>query len=147
MAEEKVNPATAARVHVDGAEPRPSHSSAPVHPDEKGAMAGEWTEPVPDAKVPETEDVKGEEDLYRPLVMDPNIPHEENILTVRAVVVGCMLGSLVNASNLYLGKSSQPIVFQMKLFPRGKPCPKDHCARRLREWGRIGTRGPGDRPC
>ena len=44
-----------------------------------------------------------EEDLYAPLKMDPNIPHEENPLTVRAVVVGCLLGFLVNASNLYLG--------------------------------------------
>lgn len=98
MAEEKVAPVT-----VAGAEPRPSYTGSAVHPDEKGAMGGEWTEPVVDTKVPETEDVKGEEDLYRPLVMDPNIPHEESILTVRAVVVGCILGSLVNASNLYLG--------------------------------------------
>ncbi|KAF4856798.1 putative metal-nicotianamine transporter YSL5 [Colletotrichum siamense] len=101
MAEEKVAPVTATR--VDAAEPRPSYTGSAVHPDEKGAMGGEWTEPVVDTKVPETEDVKGEEDLYRPLVMDANIPHEENILTVRAVVVGCILGSLVNASNLYLG--------------------------------------------
>jgi hypothetical protein len=45
-----------------------------------------------------------EEDLYRPLAMDPNIPSEENPLTIRAVVTGCILGSLVCASNLYLGK-------------------------------------------
>ncbi|KAK4234250.1 OPT oligopeptide transporter protein-domain-containing protein [Achaetomium macrosporum] len=44
-----------------------------------------------------------EEDLYRPLLMDPSIPHEENPLTIRAVVTGCILGSLVCASNLYLG--------------------------------------------
>ena len=37
--------------------------------------------------------------------MDPEIPHEDNPLTVRAVVVGCILGGLVNASNLYLGRS------------------------------------------
>ncbi|KAI1822520.1 OPT oligopeptide transporter protein-domain-containing protein [Xylaria intraflava] len=42
-------------------------------------------------------------DLYVPLKMDPNIPFEENPLTVRAVVVGIALGVLVNASNLYLG--------------------------------------------
>ncbi|KAH7377059.1 oligopeptide transporter [Plectosphaerella cucumerina] len=47
------------------------------------------------------EEPKGEEDLYRPLKMD-NIP-EGNPLTIRAVVVGCILGSLVNASNVYLG--------------------------------------------
>jgi hypothetical protein len=44
-----------------------------------------------------------EEDLWLPLKMDPNIPHEENPLTFRAVAVGCLLGALVNASNLYLG--------------------------------------------
>lgn len=46
-----------------------------------------------------------EEDLYLPLKMDPNVPHEENPLTIRAVAVGCLLGFLVKASNLYLGMS------------------------------------------
>ena len=45
-----------------------------------------------------------EEDLYTPLVMVAEIPYEENPLTIRAVVTGCLLGCLVNASNLYLGK-------------------------------------------
>jgi OPT family oligopeptide transporter len=44
-----------------------------------------------------------DEDLFRPLIMDPSIPVEANPLTIRAVVVGCLLGSLVCASNLYLG--------------------------------------------
>ncbi|KAM0326716.1 hypothetical protein ACHAQA_006589 [Verticillium albo-atrum] len=44
-----------------------------------------------------------EEDLYRPLKMDADLPPEGNPLTIRAVVVGCILGSLVNASNVYLG--------------------------------------------
>ncbi|KAK3364675.1 OPT oligopeptide transporter protein-domain-containing protein, partial [Lasiosphaeria hispida] len=38
-----------------------------------------------------------------PLVMDPNIPHEPNPLTLRAIAVGCLLGSLVSHSILYLG--------------------------------------------
>ncbi|KAI1844739.1 hypothetical protein JX266_009195 [Neoarthrinium moseri] len=42
-------------------------------------------------------------DLYVPLKMEADIPHEPNPLTIRAVVVGILLGSLVNASNLYLG--------------------------------------------
>lgn len=61
-----------------------------------------------EAKV-ENDDLKSEagevveEDLWKPLVMDSNIPHEANPLTFRAVFVGCLLGTLVNASNLYLG--------------------------------------------
>ncbi|KAF3347870.1 hypothetical protein VD0002_g2752 [Verticillium dahliae] len=43
------------------------------------------------------------EDLYLPLKMDADLPPEGNPLTIRAVVVGCILGSLVNASNVYLG--------------------------------------------
>ncbi|KAK3328775.1 OPT oligopeptide transporter protein-domain-containing protein [Apodospora peruviana] len=44
-----------------------------------------------------------EEDLYTPLIMDADIPDEGNPLTIRAVVTGIVLGSLVGASNLYLG--------------------------------------------
>jgi hypothetical protein len=42
-------------------------------------------------------------DLYKPFPIDETIPFEEHILTFRAVVVGIVLGCLVNASNLYLG--------------------------------------------
>ncbi len=49
-----------------------------------------------------------EEDLYKTLPMDPSIPYEENPLTLRAVVIGCVLGSLVCASNLYLGGFCSP---------------------------------------
>ncbi|AEO59502.1 hypothetical protein MYCTH_2307857 [Thermothelomyces thermophilus ATCC 42464] len=70
--------------------------------------------PVEDATELKTHDVSvekapteveevDEEDLYRPLAMDPSIPHEENPLTFRAVFTGCVLGLLVCASNLYLG--------------------------------------------
>ena len=55
-------------------------------------------------KVGTETDGEEEDDLYRPLIMDASIPHEENPLTVRAVVIGCILGSLVCASNLYLGE-------------------------------------------
>jgi hypothetical protein len=44
-------------------------------------------------------------DLYRPLPMDPGLPVEEHILTFRSIVVGCILGGVTNASNLYLGES------------------------------------------
>jgi hypothetical protein len=56
-----------------------------------------------DVKI-EVEEEEEELDLYKPLVMDPGIPHEPNPLTFRAVATGCVLGALVNASNLYLGK-------------------------------------------
>ncbi|KAF3934514.1 hypothetical protein ABW19_dt0205842 [Dactylella cylindrospora] len=42
-------------------------------------------------------------DPYTPFPIDPSQLPEEHILTVRAVVLGCALGALVNASNLYLG--------------------------------------------
>jgi hypothetical protein len=45
-------------------------------------------------------------DLYAPFPIDPNVPHEDNPLTIRAVIVGMILGTLVNASNLYLGMFS-----------------------------------------
>ncbi|KAK1780627.1 OPT oligopeptide transporter protein-domain-containing protein [Copromyces sp. CBS 386.78] len=44
-----------------------------------------------------------EEDLFAPLKMDASVVHEENPLTIRALVVGIVLGCLVSASNLYLG--------------------------------------------
>ncbi|KAH6655211.1 OPT oligopeptide transporter protein-domain-containing protein [Truncatella angustata] len=42
-------------------------------------------------------------DLYQPLPNIEGVAEEENPLTVRAIVVGVILGSLVNASNIYLG--------------------------------------------
>lgn len=42
-------------------------------------------------------------DLYVPLPMDLGLQEEGNILTIRAVFIGVILGALVNASNLYLG--------------------------------------------
>ncbi|EPS39592.1 hypothetical protein H072_6670 [Dactylellina haptotyla CBS 200.50] len=42
-------------------------------------------------------------DPYSPFPIDLSQPDEGNILTVRAIVLGCALGALVNASNLYLG--------------------------------------------
>ncbi|PKS10907.1 hypothetical protein jhhlp_002665 [Lomentospora prolificans] len=42
-------------------------------------------------------------DLFSPFPPLKGVQHEENPLTVRAVIVGIILGSLVNASNVYLG--------------------------------------------
>ena len=59
----------------------------------------------------QTDDLKTEEDgddvvhdLFTPFPPLKGLPHEENPLTVRAVIVGIILGSLVNASNVYLGE-------------------------------------------
>lgn len=38
-----------------------------------------------------------------PFPIDPHAPIEDYALTVRAIVVGCCLGSVVGASNIYLG--------------------------------------------
>ncbi|KAI0382777.1 oligopeptide transporter [Hypomontagnella monticulosa] len=50
-----------------------------------------------------TEDVEPDLDLYVPLDMDGSIVDQHDPLTIRAVIIGIILGSLVNASNLYLG--------------------------------------------
>ena len=38
-----------------------------------------------------------------PFPLDPSIPDEDNALTGRAIIVGCVLGAFVGASNIYLG--------------------------------------------
>ncbi|OTA60059.1 oligopeptide transporter [Hypoxylon sp. EC38] len=47
--------------------------------------------------------IEADLDLYVPLNMEGGIADEHDPLTIRAVIVGIILGSLVNASNLYLG--------------------------------------------
>ena len=81
---------------------------------EKGAVGGEWTgiEPTVDEAKIEREEAEEELDLYVPLVMDPSIAREDHILTARAIIVGCILGCLVNASNLYLGKTSGHLILK-----------------------------------
>lgn len=51
-----------------------------------------------------------ESDPFVPFPVDPNAPEEphDRILTVRAIAVGCILGALVNASNVYLGTAPPP---------------------------------------
>jgi hypothetical protein len=47
-------------------------------------------------------------DLFTSFPPIKGVAVEENPLTVRAVVIGIILGSLVNASNVYLGESHVP---------------------------------------
>ena len=67
----------------------------PMHPTPRGEHdQGSLKEELIEEETP---------DLYKPFPIDETIPFEEHILTIRAVVVGVVLGCLVNASNLYLG--------------------------------------------
>lgn len=43
-------------------------------------------------------------DIFKPLPPLEGVPAEPHPLTMRAVLVGVVLGSLVNASNVYLGE-------------------------------------------
>lgn len=58
-----------------------------------------------DGKVDIGDGEEEELDLYVPLKMHDGLAYERNPLTARAVVVGILLGCLVNASNLYLGNN------------------------------------------
>ncbi len=91
---------TALEANAAAAAVRPFSESQPAH--EGGDDLKEHHISIEKAGTDVSND--DEDDLYRPLIMDPSIPHEENPLTIRAVVVGCVLGSLVCASNLYLGE-------------------------------------------
>lgn len=52
----------------------------------------------------DTSEEGGITDLFSTLPPIKGLPDEGNPLTVRAVVIGICLGSLCNASNVYLGK-------------------------------------------
>lgn len=58
---------------------------------------------------PEEEEEEEEEaitDLFSSFPIPKGVEPEPNPLTVRAVLTGIVLGSLVNASNVYLGKQA-----------------------------------------
>ncbi|SPO05120.1 related to permeases - unknown function [Cephalotrichum gorgonifer] len=74
---------------------------SPEYQQEKEKEAGLYENDA-DLKPEEVED-EAVADLYAPLPELKGIRKEENPLTIRAVVVGVVLGSLVNASNVYLG--------------------------------------------
>lgn len=91
-------------------------SAANVRPFSESTPAYENADDVKEkmsVEVESTGEVE-EEDLYAPLKMSDAVPHEENPLTIRALVVGIILGCLVSASNLYLGECYP--------FQLGSPC-------------------------
>lgn len=82
------------------------------------------------------EDPDAIKDLFVSLPPIKGIHEEPNPLTVRAVVIGILLGSLVNASNVYLGK------FLVYLFPQfllfvSFPCPVAYGNLHFRHFSRF----------
>ncbi|KAM0438475.1 hypothetical protein ACHAPT_001224 [Fusarium lateritium] len=69
-----------------------------------------YSEKIPHSDVDLKSDTDGEDeritDLFSSFPPPKGVEHEANPLTVRAVLVGVILGSLVNASNVYLGLKS-----------------------------------------
>lgn len=64
-------------------------------------------ETLPGKTISVREEQSQEVSLFQPL-NDAERPEPERkiVVTIRSVIIGCVLGSLVNASNLYLGESS-----------------------------------------
>lgn len=84
-----------------------------LRPDAQIARAGA---PTYDEKNPQDQDVDRKSDseeeeaitdLFASFPPAKGVAHEENPLTARAVLIGIVLGSLVNASNVYLGEHLQ----------------------------------------
>ncbi|KIO17519.1 hypothetical protein M407DRAFT_228119 [Tulasnella calospora MUT 4182] len=93
---------------------RESHVDAvPGRPDTKKSYSGYSDEKagrLDDEKggVAHTHETDHEEEMQHyipgdPFPVDPNAPEEEHQLTIRALIVGCALGAVVGASNIYLG--------------------------------------------
>lgn len=82
-------------------------ASVPINDGERKATATESVEPTTvlssEEKTELVLDDEEEADLFSPLPDVKNAEPEGHPLTVRAVLVGLVLGSLVNASNVYLG--------------------------------------------
>lgn len=71
------------------------------HPNEKAPFDDTVSvNSLKDDAASDTEDIT---DTFVPFPVLKGVPPESNPLTTRAVVTGIILGSLVNASNVYLG--------------------------------------------
>lgn len=79
-------------------EPEPEREYKDEKHDEKN-------EPSIDVKSETSEGDPPITDLFTSFPPLKGVEPEKNPLTVRAVIVGILLGSLVNASNVYLGRS------------------------------------------
>lgn len=93
-----------------------SHSAERVSLEVKGGMGGEFLpninnekheflDSVSDKGIVIALDEETDEwtDPYTPFPVLDGVAPEPQPLTLRAIIIGCCLGSLVNASNVYLG--------------------------------------------
>lgn len=87
-----------------------THPADVVDPAVKTATLEKEIDEKVDAIDIDVQSIEPDLDLYVPLKMDGGIIDDRNPLTIRAVLVGIVLGCLVNASNLYLGKFSRPTI-------------------------------------
>lgn len=73
-------------------------------------------------------------DFYKPLPIVDGQPEEnQRVVTVRAVVLGCLTGALVNAANLYLGKTSRS--YRSPRLPKKKMSRRlTYTTNRLEDW-------------
>lgn len=101
-------------------EDKDKHSASSSSENEKDRKSAD----VEMALVEQAED--GEEDVAGtsrtintddPFPIDPHSPVEERQFTLRAVLVGCGLGAVIAASNVYLGLKVRP-VYSLPCSPR-----------------------------
>lgn len=84
------------------------HSASSSSENEKERMSA-------DVEVALAERAEDESDTSRtintddPFPIDPHSPVEERQFTLRAVLVGCSLGAIIAASNVYLGLKAGPL--------------------------------------
>lgn len=78
------------------------------HPDKKAPF--DETMSISSLKDDADDESENITDTFVPFPPLKGVAEEPQPLTVRAVVVGIILGSLVNASNVYLGANPQPFL-------------------------------------
>ena len=83
------------------------HAVGPIHTPQAAAVGVEG-ENLDDEKVDLSELEDDTHDIFKPFPLLKGVALEENPLTIRAVLIGIVLGSLVNASNVYLGEHNSP---------------------------------------
>ncbi|ESK88593.1 oligopeptide transporter [Moniliophthora roreri MCA 2997] len=88
--------------------PQSSDIIVPTVPREGVPHQSEYNEkrdspPTSESEEEEIEETFDDHDVTKPFPIDPHEPDEPYQLTIRALFVGCCLGAVVGASNIYLG--------------------------------------------